>query len=322
MRDAIQEERENGLIRRAERWAKVAECPVCGSRGSIQPFVQAEDHHYGIKGTFSLGRCRECSLVVLDPMPTEEELGSLYPETYYSYQDFFEPKAGLKDLFRKLTFVTIGTRDPAYPKPGRMLDLGCGSGKFLYKMRAKGWETHGVEISRSAAELGRKAANLDIFPGTLHEARFPDDHFDYIRSNHSFEHILNPNETLQELRRILKPDGKLLIAVPNVDGWVARFFKRFWWLLGAPVHPFNYSPRTLPRMLEKNGFRIEKLSFNSDYANILGSMQIILNRGTGRVSTQGRLINNPILKILFHRVAKTLDLLGKGDAMEVICRKR
>lgn len=293
---------------------------MCGAV-SFHDLYQVPDRHYGISGTYSIVQCRICSLVLLNPLPNEQALVGLYPKNYYSYQNFFENKSWLKQIVKRLCLLQIGTKDPHFSSPGRILDLGCGSGKFLYALREKGWETFGAEINADAAELGRRAANLNIFSGNLREANFPNDYFDYIRSNHSFEHVDNPNETLLELKRILKPEGKMMIGVPNFDSWNSWRFQQYWWYLGAPVHPFNYSMTTLCKMLEKHGFVVERKIYNSDYSGILGSLQIWANRNSGKISTEGALFHNFVLLVLAQRMAKLLDLLKQGDVIEITSRK-
>jgi SAM-dependent methyltransferase len=295
------------------------QCPLCGGENQDQIYV-ARDRHYGIPGLYRIVRCAECSLVFLNPMYSDDELSALYPMDYYAYQDNFE-RGGWKDIFKTILGCQSGTLDPKFPAPGRMLDLGCGSGWFLRRMRARGWETHGVEISNEAAELGRRKCGLDIFTGTLKQANFPAAHFDYVRSNHSFEHISCPGETLDEIHRILRPDGKLLIAVPNGDGLNSKIFRQYWWYRGAPVHPFTYSVRTLSTFLNKSDFAVEKVAYRSDYSGILGSLQIWLNRENGRRSTEGVMFKNPFLKIACHWMARFIDLFGLGDAIEITATK-
>ena len=315
---SVQEQAEK---KTSESWRILERCPLCSS-SHLRPYLLTHDRHYGIAGEYSLVRCGKCFLVFLNPAPTEEALTGLYPKTYYAYQTFFHKPHFLKRLLKALLFVQIGTLDPKFAAPGQILDLGCGSGKFLYTCREKGWRTYGVEINPDAANLGREAAGLDIFAWDLPAAAFAADSFDYIRSNHSFEHIVNPNETLEEVRRVLKPDGKLLTGVPNIAGWNSRVFRRYWWYLGVPVHPFSYSVATLSKMLQKHGFVIEKVSYNSDFSGVLGSLQICLNRHSNRVSTEGRLFNFFPFVVLAHWTAKLLDRLKQGDAIEIICRKK
>ena len=253
-------------------------------------------------------------------MYSDEELSGFYPDDYYAYQDNFQ-RSGWRAIAKDLLRCRIGTLDPEFPTPGRLLDLGCGSGWFMREMRNEGWETYGVEISSSAAELGRRTCGLNIFAGTIRQANFPPEYFDYVRSNHSFEHISCPGETLDEIHRILRPDGKVLIGVPNVASLTARVFRQYWWYLGAPVHPFTYSVTTLSQLLTKHRFGVEKITFNSDYSGIAGSLQIWLNRKSGRKSSDGIAINSSLLKVPCHWAAKFIDVFKLGDAIEITAVK-
>lgn len=298
---------------------ELKQCPLCQSE-KFEPAYIAKDRHYGISGMYRIVRCSGCSLMFLNPMYSDEELSALYPIDYYAYQDGFS-HSRWKEIAKRLLWFRIGTRDPQFESPGRILDLGCGAGWFLREMRDKGWDAYGVEINSTAAGLGRSKAGLNIFAGTLQQARFPSEFFEYVRANHSFEHISCPSETLEEVWRIMRPGGRLLIGVPNVGGLNARFFKEYWWYLGAPVHPYTYSAKTLPQLLRKHHFEIMKVTYNSDYTGILGSCQIWANKTNGRKSTEGALINNPVLRVLSHWTAKCVDLFKAGDAIEVIATK-
>jgi SAM-dependent methyltransferase len=294
-------------------------CPVCGGSRRDKLCV-TRDRHYGISGVFELFRCAGCSLVFLDPMLSEAELTQLYPQDYYSYQDNFQD-----DRRRQRIKEALGFRghalEPRSPGPGRILDIGCGSGWFLSHMRNRGWETYGVEVNQQAAKVGRTKAGLNIFPGTLRGANFPSEFFDCIRLNHSFEHVSCPGETLDEIHRIMRPQGEVLIGVPNVASLNASVFRKYWWYLGAPIHPFGYSTRTLSRLLERHRFRVDEVVFNSDFTGILGSFQIWWNRGNGRKSSEGWLIQNPLMKLSCQYIAKLIDAFRMGDAIEITASK-
>jgi SAM-dependent methyltransferase len=304
----------------------VETCPLCGS-AKHHLSIRAPDVHYGNPGLFAIAECDSCRVQFLDPMPTETYLAGAYPSDYYSYQAAFAGvrKSKLVRLAKTamryaIYFHALKTKDPKFPFPGTLLDIGCGSGRFMVEMRDKGWKVYGVEVSESAAKLGRKLSGLDIFAGTLDQARFPDASFDYVRSNHSFEHIHNPNEILVEIRRILKPGGRLFVGVPNVRGWAARRFGPHWWYLGAPVHTFGYDPQSLSSLLRSHGFEVVKVQYNSTYAGLFGSLQVYLNSKKGRASDEGWIINNPVLKIVGHWAARITDFFKSGDCIEVIAR--
>lgn len=274
------------------------------------------DRHYGIPGEFRVVRCLGCCLVFLNPMCSDEELAALYPASYYAYQDKFQTSAFKQGLKRALG-LRIMTKDPRFAIPGRVLDIGCGSGWFLRTMQHRGWTAWGVEINEAAARVGRDLAGLNIFCGRLEQAGFPSEYFDYVRSNHAFEHMCHPREQLQEIRRILKPGGKLMLGVPNVESWPAKWFGRYWWYLGAPVHPFSYSVRTLTALLQENDFAIENVAYNGDYFGIVGSCQIWLNRHNGKTSSEGWLVNNPLLRLCSQWLMNMIDWAGQGDCIEV-----
>ncbi|MEJ7645956.1 MAG: class I SAM-dependent methyltransferase [Chryseolinea sp.] len=301
---------------------EVIQCPNCKSP-SKRRFVKVPDRHYGIKGVFSYSICAACELVYLDPMPDDDELMAFYPEdSYYSYNvEFAPPEPAWKEAIRKLLFLNYKTKDPEFSNPGKMLDIGCGNGWFIYMMREKGWEVRGVEPSKAGAEAGRSAGKLDIHHGDLISANYPAESFDYVRSNHSFEHIPNPNEVLDEMYRILKPGGKAFIGVPNINSVNGKSFHKFWYYLGAPVHTFNYSDKTLPDMLKRHRFRNIKVNYNSNYSGILGSIQIYLNKDSSRKSHEGFVFNFFPFKILAGLFSKAFDATRRGDCVEVIFEK-
>jgi SAM-dependent methyltransferase len=255
----------------------------------------------------------------LDPIPTENELAGFYARDYYAYQP---PKRahGLRGLAKKLLKTQIKTHDPTFPQYGEFLDIGCGAGDYLHLMLAKGWKVRGVEPSEFGAAEGRRAG-LDIFNGTLDKAKFPENMFDYVRSNHSFEHLHNPVEVLDEIYRILKPGGKVYIGIPNIDSLPYRIFGRYWWYLGAPVHTYNYSLPTISALMSRCGLEIENVYYNSNFMSLLGSMQIFINRNNAKTLAEGRLIRNPILMLLSNLTMQAIDLIGQGDAVELIARK-
>lgn len=293
-------------------------CIVCQGLSS-KPLFRTRDRHYGVKGEFDLVQCLGCGLVHLDPIPTNEELASFYAQDYYAYKA--KSKSGpLKNLAKKILRIPIPNRDPKFVRTGKLLDVGCGSGAYLLAMQAKGWDVKGVEPSSYGAAEGR-AAGLDIFNGTLHDANFPDAAFDYVRSNHSFEHVPNPLETISEMYRILKPGGMMFMGIPNMESLPYKVFGKYWWHLGAPLHTYNYGVSTITVLLQRAGFQVEKVHFNGNFASLTGSLQIYANRNNGKPSTQGWMIWNPFLMLAGNVAMWFIDRSRQGDTIEVICRK-
>ncbi|QNI31579.1 class I SAM-dependent methyltransferase [Alloacidobacterium dinghuense] len=252
-------------------------------------------------------------------MPTESELAQYYSEGYYAYQPILKPTR-LTKLKQKILRSPIPNHDPDFSEPGDFLDIGCGSGTYLERMRSRGWNVRGVEPSAHGVANGRQAG-FDIFHGTLVQASFPSDSFDYVRSNHSFEHMPNPVQVLGELYRIVRSGGKVYVGVPNIDSLPFRLFRRYWWYMGAPVHTYSYSVKTLTALLQRAGFLIRGVHYNSNYTSLLGSLQIYVNRNTTKRSEQGWLFSNLLLIITANLLERIIDLVHQGDAIEVICEK-
>ena len=294
-------------------------CPACLSR-DIAIYIVSVDYHYGIDGNFSTDECQKCKSVFINPMPSVSDLATLYPDDYYSFQ---EPKR--PSLIRRLARVLLRypriTHVPPFENPGTMLDVGCGAGHYMAEMQQKGWTVFGSELSAGAVKAG-KAAGFDIRPGELTESQFQPKAFDFIRSNHSFEHIPNPDVILQEMHRLLKDDGKLFIGVPNWGGLFPRIFCKYWWNFGLPVHTFNYTASGLSSALTRNGFTVERVLYNSDFSGLTGSLQIWNNGRSGIRRSSGKIVSNKLLRFPAHYLAKLADVFGVGDCMEVIASKK
>jgi SAM-dependent methyltransferase len=290
-------------------------CPCCDST-AIGHFRTGVDYHYQIPGEFDSFRCQSCDVVFMNPMPSADDLASVYPEDYYSYKIPSLP-GWLKKTVKRCIGLGRETRLPEFTQPGKMLDVGCGAGQYLLEMKAAGWEALGAELSKSAAAAGREAG-LEIRSGELTKAEFDAATFDFVRLNHSFEHIPDPHPVLAEIRRVLKPDGKLFIGVPNADGFNARVFGRYWWYVGLPVHTYCYNPRSLRLLLERNGFAVEGTYYHSDYGGTLGSLQILLNRRRIPRSSDGWLVRSRLLRLPGQYLARLLDVFSQGDCIEVI----
>ncbi len=304
---------------------RLRECPLCGGQEFV-PLLRARDFHYGNPGEYTQAQCTQCRLAFLDPMYDELELATFYPKTYYAFTDLFSVSNQVYSFKQKVWRFAgrreFPTKDPKFERPGRMLDIGCGSGWFISKMRAQGWDVTGVEPNVAAANFGKSEQGLNIFPGSLVDAKFPTGSFDYVRMNHSLEHIECPNQVLDEAYRILADNGKLMIGVPNRDSFNARVFGRYWHHLALPVHTFSYSVQTLSRMLSKHNFDVERVAFNTNPTPLLESIQMYLNRKDAVLSSQGRFTASLLATFLCNCAAHLQNIFRIADVVEVTATKR
>jgi 2-polyprenyl-3-methyl-5-hydroxy-6-metoxy-1,4-benzoquinol methylase len=230
----------------AERQETVP-CPCCGG---------AESRRFLPCDGFLFVKCRACGIVYQNPRPVFDDLRRRYDSDYFSYE--LSNEAAFFSLMRLgLADVRFRERTASLPRPRRFLDIGCATGMLIESMGREGWETRGVDVCRPSAEYGIKHRGVDIFVGTLEEARFPDASFQVIHFSHLIEHVPDPPGFLREVRRILVPGGLAVITTPNVDGFQARLFGKGWRSAIAD-HLVLFSRRTLGKLLVDSGFDVEQ----------------------------------------------------------------
>lgn len=240
-------------------------CNLCNSEDYGQLF-SAGDDNLTKQGMFSVVRCRHCGLVYINPRPAKEGMAEFYPAAYYKLEksesnyllSILKDKRSIKEMVRNCHEIE------RLKEKGKILDVGCGRGDFLSCMQFRGWETYGVETAEVAVRHCREVQGLNIFHGELLEANFPANHFDVVRLWHVLEHVQIPKEILQEINRILKPEGLLVISVPNIDSYEAKIFREKWYALDLPRHLYHFSTKTLKRILEKTKFKIIYFTRNYD----------------------------------------------------------
>jgi len=228
-------------------------CPACG--GDRRRLLASE-------GTLGIAQCQRCRLVFTSPRlahPQDHYLGER-ESIMRKYGSILRGEAGHnRDANYDQELRVIAQIRPT----GRLLDVGSHCGFFLRRARGMSWDLTGVEPSPNACTLGREFFGLNIVQGTLSEAAFPDQSFDVVTLVDVFEHIDQPSALLQEIRRVMKPNGVLFIKVPNVAYYLAKY--RVATALGLQIeifdakeHVAHYSLSTLRRTLNRSGFSVDK----------------------------------------------------------------
>jgi 2-polyprenyl-3-methyl-5-hydroxy-6-metoxy-1,4-benzoquinol methylase len=142
---------------------------------------------------------------------------------------------------------------------GKVLDIGCGNGALLARLRALGWETVGHEMDPIAARFARDHFGLDVREGLLDEADFTPESFDVVTLSHVIEHFHFPENLVLQCRRLLKPGGKLIILTPNTDSLGHWYFLESWRGLEPPRHIYCFNPQTLSTCVERGNMRVERI---------------------------------------------------------------
>lgn len=195
---------------------------------------------------------------------------------------------------------------------GRLLEIGCSTGEML-AAASSSFTVTGVEADERNICVAR-AQGLECFDGTLSEARFPNQYFDVVALYHVIEHFRSPRIELREMYRVLKPGGLLVIETPNIATiWFQLLGAR--WRQFIPDHLFFFTPQTITRLCQENGFELRELR------NVGKAMSARLF-----VSRLGR-YHRPAARLLttisnrFNFSDRTLRL-NMGDVMRVYARKK
>lgn len=289
-------------------------CLVCGEAEFTDLFA-AKDHLVSGE-SYVVRRCNACSFTFTADPPAEKEIGRYYlSEDYISHSDKKQtPTERLYHLARsymlgrKHRMVTYVT----HRESGTLLDIGSGTGYFASFMNKKGWEVTGIELNEQARVDSVTRFGIRVLPPEEIKA-IPDRSADCITFWHVLEHLHDPVMWMREVKRILKDDGKCIIALPNPDSADARWFGNRWAALDVPRHLWHFSPATLTRFAGTQGFKsgkIRALPLDIFYISAMSyrntGCRLPLFRGilTGTLLTIGSILRKNSASSLIYELAK------------------
>jgi SAM-dependent methyltransferase len=159
---------------------------------------------------------------------------------------------GTIPVLRDVVLLSVGGLGAG--ERGRLLDVGCGNGRFLGEMRSLGWDVVGVEPDPQAAAVARENQGVPVVEGMLEDAAFEPASFDAVHLSHVVEHVYDPVSLLTECRRVLRPGGRLVLTTPNLDGLGHRVFGPAWRGLEPPRHLHLFTPASIAECARRAGF--------------------------------------------------------------------
>lgn len=248
-------------------------CPVCNSH-NLLPFLECKDY-FATKQIFSIVKCGKCHFALTQGFPSETEIGRYYevPE-YVSHSD--TNKGIINKLYHWARRIALKgkskTIDKYAPKDGEtLLDIGCGTGYFLNRMRSQKWVVTGIEKAESARIYAKKKFNLDTQePDYLY--KIGDTCKDVITMWHVLEHLEHLNEVMAHSHKILEDDGIMVIALPNKESYDAKHYKENWAAYDVPRHLWHFSPSDLETLANNHQFcltAIKPMYFDAFYIAML-----------------------------------------------------
>lgn len=255
-----------------ERIDNINPCAYCGTRQSLRLYPT-----YSISGdNFYINRCLDCRAVFLSPRPTQKQLDQAYDDSYYGEGEakFSACIEKVLDYFRSARARRISRY---ISPPAKILDIGCGNGRFLGYLINQGFEGYGIELPGKAAQRAGQIPGLKLKVGRLTTEDFGENFFDAICMWHVFEHLTEPKKTLKVIQNILKPGGYLMMSLPNIDSLQSRLFRGKWLHLDPPKHLFFLGASDLISATKEFGLELIKQRYFSLEQNPFGIQQSILN---------------------------------------------
>lgn len=246
-------------------------CPWCGSENA-QLHIELKDL-FLTQEPFKILECKDCGLLYTTPRPNKDEIGKYYKsDEYYSHQENkegFIPKVYEKvksiNLKNKYTIATEKTRK------GKILDIGCGVGDFLHTMEQHGWEGTGVEPSEEAKAIAKKRIKAQLLSSEEQE-NLTEGSFDVITMWHVLEHVDAQRWQIQQLYRLCKPGGRIIIALPNYKSYDGQYYKAAWAAYDVPRHLNHFNEETIIKIFEESHLKhikTEKLRWDAYYISYM-----------------------------------------------------
>jgi 2-polyprenyl-3-methyl-5-hydroxy-6-metoxy-1,4-benzoquinol methylase len=201
--------------------------------------------------SYSYLRCDACGYRRRHPLPTQAEEELLYEDQYYSDRGLVSGLDQQSSLLRELIEGRVVTLTQLNGGPGRLLDVGAGTGLFMEASIRRGWEATGLETSEAAARIAAGNTSGRVLRGTLEEVDLVDQ-FDAATLWDVLEHVPDPRATLRSIRTRLRAGGLVGISLPNVLGLKARVQGDRWrYFQHSFGHISHFSPRTLEALLRQ-----------------------------------------------------------------------
>ncbi|MES2545337.1 MAG: class I SAM-dependent methyltransferase [Bacteroidota bacterium] len=235
-----------------------------------QLYLTVKDHSVS-KETFDLYRDENLDLLITFPQPDEISL----PE-YYKSEDYISHTDGKRSLFEKgYQFIKnialknkLNLINKLHSQKGNLLDIGAGTGDFLTVAKNNGWNTTGIEPNENARSIAQNKG-VSFVENTI---GLENNSFDIITMWHVLEHVPNLDNQIKELRRLIKPNGTIIIAVPNFKSYDAKHYGIFWAAYDVPRHLWHFSKTAIKLLFEKENMRLVNIlpmKFDAFYVSLL-----------------------------------------------------
>ncbi len=250
-------------------YEKLEECPSC-KHTKFSNHIICKDHTVSGE-SFALMKCDKCGLIITNPRPDQNNIGKYYADSnYISHTNKANNPINLAYKFvRSITLKQKLKLIKKYSKQNTVLDFGCGSGVFLDFLKSNNYEVEGLETHPETADNARKLTQANIYNSL---SDLEKNKYDVITAWHVIEHVHELKLTLNTLRKSLKKDGVLFVAVPNHLSFDAQHYKENWAAYDVPKHLYHFdrsSLKTVAKNCKLNLIDVHPMKFDSYYVSML-----------------------------------------------------
>jgi 2-polyprenyl-3-methyl-5-hydroxy-6-metoxy-1,4-benzoquinol methylase len=252
---------------------KYDHCTCCGS-AAISKVFNCTDYTVS-KEVFEVWKCTNCTFRFTQAAPNAANIMAYYQSS--AYVSHTDTKEGLiNQLYHRVRNYTLGTKRSLIKKVtglkhGVLLDVGAGTGAFVHTMQNGGWQVTGLEPDSAARAnaFSKYSLTLDTLQQLPELSPLT---YDAITMWHVLEHVHELHNYLHNFQRLLKPTGRLIIAVPNYTSHDAMVYGAHWAAYDVPRHLYHFSPKSMQVLMEQQGFLVEQIKpmwFDSFYVSML-----------------------------------------------------
>lgn len=307
-------------------------CPICQSFNINFLFKSSDKLLEKSNEIFCVYHCQACDTSSVIPQLSSKEIGKYYDDYYPDHKSItsLHLRKNLKSKLLSLPIMYSQNINPLfkiidnYHKKGSLLEIGCGTGKFLYAAKKKGWKCSGIEMSKQASLFCQDQLYLDVQNELIENVSFPVNSFEVIVMSHVLEHLQNPHNVLEKIKTWLKEDGIIVLTVPNGNSWQRGIFKSLWYGYDIPRHYYTFGRNSLSNIFEQhNLLMVFDGTVYGTYSGFITSLLIAQKKYSSCwVNFLLIFFRNQLAMLLFTPVCFVIDRLGLGEALTVILRNK
>lgn len=319
-------------------------CPLCDSSEYSIYIKKAKELYNNLDEYFDVCKCNKCRHIFTNPRPTMGTIEYFYPDDagYYQPQKYKERSGFKYEVYKQILNTFYGyklettaskllsiliyflkkrqleaSHIPTFCTNGKLLDIGSSYGAYLKDKENIGWEVFGIELNQNAVKYAKNDLKLkniqsDFFENTIFESNY----FDAINMHMVLEHVYDPKLVIKKINEILKEEGELMISVPDISGFEAKIYRKYAYTLQVPEHLHHFSPKTITKLLEDNGFKVQKIIHQNFDRDLVVSSEYMPNK------TLAKFLHNKLIKKTFVKAfVSFLALIGKTSRMNIYAKK-